>query len=276
MISEIKIENYKSFESATLKLSPLTMLIGANASGKSNALEAIRFLTWMAGGARLYQLKTHINTTDRIFRGSTKDLLRRSKQQFGMSATIAGIDPLSFNIELELRGGELHIITESLSKAGEAKPLYEITNKSDKGQQNISITYNTYGRGRNPYLSGIDQQTVFSQLISPTAFKQTHKKAIASIPEACKSVEAHLSNVLFLDPNPTMMRQASHIDERTMTGDGRTLSSVLYHLLDTSTGVFLDSTEVQNTSPAKAQNRKLLMDIIASLPEQRIIDIQFD
>lgn len=50
MIQEIHIKDFKSYQSAKLKLSPLTMLIGANASGKSNALEAIRFLNWLAQG----------------------------------------------------------------------------------------------------------------------------------------------------------------------------------------------------------------------------------
>jgi hypothetical protein len=53
MIDQIKIQNFKSYQSATLKLAPLTMLIGANASGKSNAVEAIHFLSWLAAGRRL-------------------------------------------------------------------------------------------------------------------------------------------------------------------------------------------------------------------------------
>jgi len=40
-----------------LSLAPITFLIGANASGKSNALEAIRLLSWLAKGSRLVGLK---------------------------------------------------------------------------------------------------------------------------------------------------------------------------------------------------------------------------
>ena len=40
MLSSFTIEGFKSYkEPATLKLGPLTVLIGANASGKSNAIE---------------------------------------------------------------------------------------------------------------------------------------------------------------------------------------------------------------------------------------------
>ena len=41
MLSSFTIEGFKSYREATLKLAPLTVLIGANASGKSNAVEAL-------------------------------------------------------------------------------------------------------------------------------------------------------------------------------------------------------------------------------------------
>ena len=46
MLSAITIRNFKSYKEATLPLAPLTLLIGANASGKSNAVEALRLLQW--------------------------------------------------------------------------------------------------------------------------------------------------------------------------------------------------------------------------------------
>jgi predicted ATPase len=43
MISEIRIQNFKSVQDLTLKLGRVTVLIGENGSGKSNILEAIAF-----------------------------------------------------------------------------------------------------------------------------------------------------------------------------------------------------------------------------------------
>ncbi|WPD22312.1 MAG: AAA family ATPase [Candidatus Electrothrix scaldis] len=53
MLSEIEIQDFKSYKKATLPLSPLSILIGANASGKSNAIEALRILNWIAQGQKL-------------------------------------------------------------------------------------------------------------------------------------------------------------------------------------------------------------------------------
>ena len=44
MISELKIRNFKSLESVDLKLGHFNLLVGANASGKSNFLDALRFV----------------------------------------------------------------------------------------------------------------------------------------------------------------------------------------------------------------------------------------
>jgi len=48
MIKRIKIEGYKSFKSLDLKLSPISVIFGPNASGKSNLLDAIQLLSRMA------------------------------------------------------------------------------------------------------------------------------------------------------------------------------------------------------------------------------------
>ena len=42
--TSIPIRNFKSHQEVTLPLAPLALLIGANASGKSNAVEALRLL----------------------------------------------------------------------------------------------------------------------------------------------------------------------------------------------------------------------------------------
>ena len=48
MIKRIKIEGYKSFKSLDLNLSPVSVIFGPNASGKSNLLDAIYLISRMA------------------------------------------------------------------------------------------------------------------------------------------------------------------------------------------------------------------------------------
>ena len=49
-------------------------MIGANASGKSNALEAFRFLSWLAQGQKLSVLKHQVDDSDQLLRGQLNDL----------------------------------------------------------------------------------------------------------------------------------------------------------------------------------------------------------
>ena len=53
MITELRLENWKSYDQATLYFDPLSVLIGTNANGKSNALDALLLLTRLASGAML-------------------------------------------------------------------------------------------------------------------------------------------------------------------------------------------------------------------------------
>ena len=64
MLSSFTIKSFKSYRKATLKLSPLTVLIGANASGKSNAVEALRLFSWLAQGNKLGAIRYAVQEGD--------------------------------------------------------------------------------------------------------------------------------------------------------------------------------------------------------------------
>lgn len=49
MLREIQVYNYRSIRNATIKLSPFTLLIGANGTGKSNLLKLLRDLSEPSG-----------------------------------------------------------------------------------------------------------------------------------------------------------------------------------------------------------------------------------
>jgi len=53
MLSTSTLKDFKSLREARLLLGPLTVLIGANAAGKCNAIEAHRLLFWLPQGQKL-------------------------------------------------------------------------------------------------------------------------------------------------------------------------------------------------------------------------------
>ena len=50
MISSLRLVNFKNFADETLKVGPFTVIVGANASGKSNIRDAFRFLHGIGRG----------------------------------------------------------------------------------------------------------------------------------------------------------------------------------------------------------------------------------
>lgn len=71
-IRRVRIRNYKSIRKADVLLSPLTILVGRNGSGKSNFLDAIRFVAESLQVSLEYAVKT---------RGGLETVRRRTKRR---------------------------------------------------------------------------------------------------------------------------------------------------------------------------------------------------
>ena len=56
MITSVRLRNFKNFADETLRLGPFTVIVGANASGKSNVRDAFRFLHGIGRGYTLAEI----------------------------------------------------------------------------------------------------------------------------------------------------------------------------------------------------------------------------
>ncbi|PSF38914.1 ATPase [Aphanothece hegewaldii CCALA 016] len=72
MIKQLILQDWKSFHQATLYFDPLTVVIGTNASGKSNLVDALSFLQKLASGQSIEQIWPEI-------RGGLKWVTRKDK-----------------------------------------------------------------------------------------------------------------------------------------------------------------------------------------------------
>ncbi|EIJ43367.1 LOW QUALITY PROTEIN: putative ATPase [Beggiatoa alba B18LD] len=254
MLTEIHIKNFKSYQDQTLHLSPLTLMIGANASGKSNALEAFRFLCWLSQGQKLSTLKYRIEDSEQILRGHIKTLAIKGINHDnigGLSFTLGcQTDDTEWNrldITIVLRDDELHIAQESITAPNKNFPLYRIEQASSGTSHDVRVAYNNFARGgKKPQINCTDQITILNQLASSALFESGHKKAQIEIPRITKKFQELLANTLFLDPIPSRMR-----------GNCANLSGVLYTLCQDK------------------QKKSIIIDFIKSLPEQDIKNLTF-
>ena len=257
MLTSLTIENFKSYQGATLKLAPLTALIGANASGKSNAVEALRLLSRIAQGSKLGTIRHEMQAGNRAMRGAMEDLVR-SAPSLTLSCRAVESEWERYSIRLERQSdGELHIVDEELVPHGAGFPFFQVVSSPETGGD-MQVAYNNFKRGgKKPQVTCTDQMAALMQLQSPARFGYGHRKAQKTIPKAAMQCQKSLSNMVFLDPQPANMRGYSFTDERMLAGDGANLSGVLFNLCK------------DNESESR------LLEFVGDLPEQDIANIDF-
>lgn len=266
MLLRFDIEDFKSYDEASLELgsgdvsashSPLTVLIGANASGKTNLIEGLRLLSSIVGGTRLDTIRP--GAADADLRGSLGDLGHRGARSFafGCKTDIPEYD--SYRLEVELREGDrLHIVDERIEGRDRKVPLFEVVEPSAGLASDIGVAYDNFKPGPNkPRVTCTDQQSVLSQLQSPARFQKTHRRALRTVPSIARQYETLLRNIALLDPRPTRMRGYSFRNETRLDEQGRYLSAVLFNLC------------------ADDRQRHRVLEFIRDVPEQDIEGIDF-
>lgn len=260
MLQSIDLKNFKSYASARLPLAALTFLIGANASGKSNVLEAIRLLNWLAKGSRLDDITRSIQSGDAVVRGQANDLFRAPHNSFSLGSHFADAQDgwSDFEISIGLTADQLAITGEHITQPGQGVPLYQITGPGSGHSDEVSVAYNNFKRGKNkPQIPCSNRQAIFYQLETPGRFEASHTEAQRLIPHITKALREALRNVVFLDPRPALMRDYAYVRDDQIKEDGSNLSAVLFTLAQ------------------QAEEKARLLAFIKSLPEQDISDIQF-
>lgn len=267
MLTAFSLKDFKSFREATLPLGSLTVLIGANAAGKSNAIEALRLLSWLAQGQKLASIQYAVNSADRLVRGRLEDLCHRGATRFALGCHTDDRVWNRLEMQITVRDGELHITGEQVDAVGDNLPLYTMDRPSQNLSTDAGVAYNNFARGGNkPHVTVSDQMAVFVQLESAARFEAGHKKAQETIPAVAKRLQTTLSNILFLDPVPARMREYSFTSDKRLLGDGTNLSSVLHRLW---------GRDAESTSEPFAGQRQAILDFIKSLPEQDISGLSF-
>ncbi|HSN99350.1 MAG TPA: AAA family ATPase, partial [Candidatus Nanopelagicales bacterium] len=264
-ISRLRIANFKSFESAELPLSALTLLIGANASGKSNALEALQLLSWMASGRRLSNIGFAMKDAELAIRGTASDLTWSGEGggPIELGCSLDGGEEgrsLELTIQIGVDREGLRVVGEELSSPEESGhlPLYRVAEPASQHGREMQVEYNNFARGgHKPRITCVDEQPVFAQLLTPARFGAHHEKSQQVIPAAARRLQAALEGILFLDPSPRAMRGYSFLSEHRLQGDGSNLSGVLHGLT------------------ASGAQKEEVLEFIRALPEQDILDISY-
>lgn len=257
MLSSFDIRNFKSYLEGTLHLSPLTVLIGANASGKSNLIEALWLLSRIAKGNTLAGIRFELRDEQGPVRGKMDSLGYRGSDRLALACRTRRLDWNRYDIEIEIpRSGAPRVCKESMKGPVSKTPLFEVVGQSMDGGS-LQVAYNNFAKGgKNPRIACSSGIPVLAQLVSPARFKEGHKHAQALIPEIAGYYLRWLSEIFFLNPSPADMRSYGSEADPELGERGGNLSGVLFDLCERG-------------------EKESLLDFVRELPEQNIHDIDF-
>jgi len=231
MLKQLILENWKSFHSADLEIEPLTILIGANASGKSNALDGLAFLNRIAQGKDL-QVALAGDPQLPAICGGVEWAALRPATQFTLKALVGTEDDhtdylYSITVETVPR---VQLVAESLDRLQlrpkTEKNLYQIhlfqTDPVTKDSPSIFTRLYTEKKGSPKEMHR--SASVLTQLAGLTTLRK-------EITEGVDTVLRDLENIFILEPNPSQMRGYSPLSDR-LYNDASNIAGVLAALPD--------------------------------------------
>jgi len=227
MIKEIRLENWKSFPKATLFLDPLTILIGTNASGKSNVLDALEFLCQIAQGKEIPSI-LQSDPKAPMFRGGAEWAALKPKKSFTISVLIEGAeDKLDYLYSITVQTlPKSKLLAESLlrlkyrQRSKSAPYTVKLFWTDPCAPDDPAITAELYNETRGTPRKVQRGSSVLSQLKLSTS---SLRKEIAV---GVQCVLRALNSVFILNPIPSHMRYFSPLAEK-LANDASNIAGVL-------------------------------------------------
>jgi predicted ATPase len=254
MIKELNLANWKSFEKAKLFVDPLTILIGANASGKSNTLDALLFLQRTASGVGIFQaINGDVNLAP--IRGGMEWACRKPANEFTLELLLGSdLKNQDFRYELtvQISGAKAEVVHEELTllKYGPRSPSPKesrlfYTQAQETTAPGIPAYFTTGTKGPGKRIDVNRSHIVLAQADALNLRKE--------IQEGVKQVLTQLQQIFVFDPIPSHMRAYTPFSEK-LQADGSNIAGVL---------AALDETR-------KKEVEEMLTDYLKALPERDI------
>lgn len=249
----VRLDAFKSHRGQTLRFEPLTLIVGRNASGKSNALDALSLLALLADERDVNDLERGDQEVAGL-RGGLSGAAPFGADLIRVGCTIETADQERLQLDVVLEAtGRPEVVSERLvieRKTGRITVLLD-GHRQDRaaGITNVQV-----------YSAGAPR--IFTLLSSRLAAVQAatkipqDTKARRLVVQCCAEVVAALRGIFVLDPVPAQMREYVRIGS-SPNRSGSTLSALAYELRD------------------DANSWARLSDLVGSLVETDLQDITF-
>lgn len=217
MISEFVFTNWKSHRESVLHIDPLSVLIGTNASGKSNALDALLFLNRLARGSQLTAALQGEGTQIAV-RGGIEWVARRPGDTFSLKVTVRANEQMDYEYSINgcVRGNRCDLEAEQLIRIKYRPPKNGIRG-TENGRINLFTTDACAG----------DSPTIVARLYNEkrgaprplsranaVLYQLMGQKPRQEIQDGIATVIRALQDIFILDPIPAHMRGYAPLSEQ--------------------------------------------------------------
>ena len=247
MITSIRLINFKNFADETFRVGPFTIIVGANASGKSNVRDAFRFLHGIGRGYTLAEIiggkyGPGGQRQWEPIRGATNEIVRQS------APSVGGESAFSLKVELNLNGTTLHY-SITVGRFIEGDPdsniplgLGPFRVQEEELRTESEVVYTVSGQGyykashppdslsvkvkenSEPEIQAATNQPVLTQYVMPGRTRRLLNDQHSS------DLRSALADMRFLDLSPDRMREPS-FPGSTILGDcGDNLATALQEI----------------------------------------------
>ncbi|MDO9018300.1 MAG: ATP-binding protein [Deltaproteobacteria bacterium] len=253
------LHNFKGFEEVGVDLfRPLTLIIGPNGIGKSNLIEGVELLAYLASGQPLHAVTDLGRGGAFEVRGGLQSCARRPGDEFslGFLATRSvGGSPVSMGYFVTVRTHpHAEVWAEQLTVGGR-----EWFSAESAGAGLLRVRYDSFAsQGDTPTVTMPAGRTTLSQYRSIATTNERLEDCLPIV----EALQHHLRRSYVFDPNSRQMRDYGRIGNNVLLRDGSNLSPVLHAL---SVG----SDEEQATL-------RRIADRVRQLPEEPFGDIAFE
>jgi len=216
-VTNVRIRNFKSIGACAVRLGRLTILVGRNSSGKSNFLDALRFVTDSLQTSLDHAIKS---------RGGIEAVRRRSTGH-----------PHNFSIELQLNVSESEVARYSFEIGAESRGGFSVKREA------LQITRADGSPGPR-YIVEAGNVTHPADSTMPKAVSDRLYLVTASgLPEYRAAYDA-LTAMGFYNLNPEAMKEVQNPDAgQILRRDGSNLASVIARITDDQPDVRIRMTE---------------------------------
>ena len=228
MITSLRLRDFKNFADETLRVGPFTLIVGANASGKSNIRDAFRFLHGIGRGYSLAEIiggkyGAGGQREWAPIRGAANEIIRLNASPSGLP--VPSLPAFDLGIELTVEGGTAAYLIEVSSEIGKSgfRITYERLRMAEK-----TIYEKPRGEYGNREVFIGNDSSINIELDRPALTQIFESKPTWNRDrEQVQSVIDALGSVRFLEFSPDRMREPTFSSQTIMGDRGENLPAIL-------------------------------------------------